>query len=154
MIEIEIARQHDRMPPVDPRWRQAIHRIMESEQVADARVSLAIVDDTTIHDLNRRYLRHDYATDVLSFLLERSEHGLEGEVVVSADTADRVARQAGWSAADELLLYVVHGSLHLVGYDDVQPDCRREMRRREQDHLARFGIEPRILEGTHEADLL
>ena len=68
-------------------------------------LSVAVVDDPTIHELNRQFLDHDYPTDVLSFLLERDGDALEGEVVVSADTRGP-RRSNGWPADDELLLYV------------------------------------------------
>ena len=153
MIDVEIARQHDTPPVTDPRWEQAVRGILAADGIREARISLAIVDDPTIHAMNRRYLDHDYATDVLSFLLEREGDRLEGEVVVSGDTAARVAGQMGWSAADELLLYIVHGTLHLVGYDDQDADSRREMRLQEREHLGRFGLRPRYPEGTQEADV-
>jgi probable rRNA maturation factor len=84
-------------------------------------------------------LNHDYPTDVLSFLLERNDNRLEGEIIVSADTALSAAPRYGWSAGDELLLYVIHGALHLVGYDDQTPEAQAEMRRHEAAILARFG---------------
>ncbi len=58
---------------------------------------------------------------MLSFVLEQGEGFLDGEVVVSAETAQRAAPRFGWSAAEELLLYVIHGTLHLAGYDDATP---------------------------------
>ncbi len=109
----------------------------------EADVSLAIVDDPTIHRINREFLQHDYPTDVLSFLLERSADRLEGEVIASADTAIGSAARYGWAPADELLLYVIHGTLHLVGYDDLAPEPQVTMRERERDYLKHFGLEPR-----------
>jgi probable rRNA maturation factor len=130
--------------PVDQTpLRRAVRMILHDASIPEAAVSVAIVDDPTIHQLNRRYLHHDDATDVLSFLLQREEDRLEGEVVVSAETAQRVAPQFGWSPADELLLYVIHGTLHLVGYDDQTPGQRAAMREEERAYLARFGLQPR-----------
>lgn len=114
--------------------------MLEAEGVSRADVSLAVVDDETIHDLNRRFLSHDYATDVLSFLFEQTGDYLEGEVVVSADTAIRSAADYDWPALHELLLYVVHGTLHLAGYDDQTIEDRQEMRRLEGKHLNALGI--------------
>ena len=108
-------------------------------------VSVAVVDDPAIHRLNREFLQHDYPTDVLSFLLEREGDQLEGEVIVSSDTAVRSAAQYGWTPENELLLYVIHGTLHLVGYDDLQPELLAEMRRHEQHYLGHFGLAASIL---------
>ena len=110
---------------------------------ASAQTLQEVVDDPSMHALNRRYLEHDYPTDVLSFVLDQDEDRLEGQLVVSADTAAASAEQYGWSAADELLLYVIHGSLHLVGCDDRQMEQRREMRELEQRYLKLHGLQPR-----------
>ena len=115
-------------------------RILQGEGIPSAQLSIAIVDDLTIHGLNRQYLNHDYPTDVLSFLLHTDSEKLEGEVVVSAETAARAAVQFGWTASNELLLYVVHGVLHLVGYDDSEDEPRQEMRSREQFYLAQENL--------------
>ena len=86
-----------------------------------ATISVAVVDDDAISELNGEFLGHQGPTDVLSFVLEQGEDFLDGEVVVSAETAQRAAAEFGWSAAEELLLYVIHGALHLAGYDDATP---------------------------------
>ena len=105
---------------------------MADSNFDSARLSLAVVDDPTIHELNRRHLNHDWPTDVLSFVLEERDGHLEGEVILSADTAAAAATEVGWPAAAEQLLYVIHGMLHLVGYRDktdprhskcVRPKC-------------------------------
>ena len=143
VIVIEIANHQNTLPVKKALLERAIRSLLEEALIERAEVSVAVVDDPTIHQLNRQYLGHDDATDVLSFTLERDDDHLEGEVIVSADTACRQARRYGWPAEDELLLYVVHGTLHLVGHDDATAVEREEMRRRERACLARFGREPR-----------
>lgn len=143
MIEIEVADRQTVLEIDQQRLTEAVRWILDEESIDRAEISLAIVDDATIHDLNRRYLNHDYATDVLSFVLDREGGSLEGEVITSAETATSSAAEFGWSAADELLLYVIHGTLHLVGYLDETPGEKAEMRSRERECLARFGLEPR-----------
>jgi probable rRNA maturation factor len=102
-----------------------------------------VVNDPTIHELNRQFLAHDYPTDVLSFLLEQQGKRIEGEVVASADTARRTAEQLGLRPEDELLLYVIHGTLHLIGHDDAGDEQRSLMRAAERSCLAKFGVELR-----------
>lgn len=125
-----------------PRLRLAVQRILKDAGVRRAAVSVAVVDDRAMRPLNRRYLRHDRTTDVLSFVLEREADRLEGQIVVSAETARREAARYGWTPENELLLYVMHGALHLVGYEDAAPASRSEMRRKEKEALAHFGLEP------------
>jgi probable rRNA maturation factor len=143
MIGIHVSDEQTALQFDPQRLRTAVRRILRDAGLREAQVSLAIVDDPTIQRLNRQFLDHDYATDVLSFVLERSEGRLEGEVIASTDTAIRSAQRYGWAAADELLLYVVHGTLHLVGFDDRSPDSLAAMREREQAYLKGFGLEPR-----------
>ena len=141
MITVEINDRQARLAIDARRLAQAVEAVLAEEGVETATINVAIVDDPTIHDLNRRFLDHDEPTDVLSFLLDEESGQLEGDVIVSADTAATMAAQLQWPAADELLLYVVHGALHLAGYDDLDPHARAEMRRRERHYLAQFGLQ-------------
>ena len=143
MYHLPIALDCERVTIDEGRVRGAITSILRTAGIRRATISVAIVDDPTIHQLNARHLQHDYPTDVLSFLLEDEPDGLEGEVVVSADTATTTAARLGWPAEDELLLYITHGALHLVGHDDHSPADLAVMRRREREVLAEFGIEAR-----------
>ena len=128
---------------VDPEpIRLAVTRVLNEAQIERAQLSVALVDDRTIHELNRRYLCHDCATDVLSFILERSPEHLDGQIVVSTETARNEAARYGWSPDDELLLYVIHGALHLVGFDDQQASDSDRMREKEREILAHFGRYP------------
>jgi probable rRNA maturation factor len=142
MIEIELSNQQSTHPIDDRRLVAAVRLVLEQEGIRRGVISIAVVDDPTMQDLNRRYLQHDYPTDVLSFLLEQRPGSVEGEVVVSADTAADRCHSYGWSPDDELLLYVIHGALHLAGYDDGDADQRAAMRRREEHFLSRFGLVP------------
>src|SRR5262245_58952401 len=121
------------------RLAAAVQIVLADSVCKSAIVSIAIVDDATIHKLNRQFLEHDYPTDVLSFALEEPPR-LEGEIIASIDTARREAEEAGWTAEDELLLYAVHGALHLMGHDDHEPDDAADMRAAERAILARLGV--------------
>ena len=139
---IDVANRQETLAVDEERIVRAVEMILTDASIQRAEVSVAIVDDPTIHELNRHYLDHDYPTDVLSFVLSSENGELEGEVVVGAETARAAAPEFGLTQNDELLLYVIHGTLHLVGYDDATDDDRAEMRRRERQCLQRFGIEP------------
>ena len=143
MFEIDFANRQSQHPVNASRLLAAARLILEEEGLRQASLSLAVVDDPLMHDLNRRYLQHDYSTDVLSFVLDSGSGRLDGEVIVSADTAAAASTRYGWSVEDELLLYVIHGTLHLVGYDDQTPADQAAMRERERFYLARFQLTPR-----------
>lgn len=127
--------------------------LLRSEKVTHADISVAIIDNSTIRELNQQYLEHDYDTDVLSFLLdcELDHHQqdpelrgagktIEGEIIVSAEMAVSMSETYQWSAANELLLYVVHGLLHLCGYDDLTEEELHLMRAREQQIFDHRGL--------------
>lgn len=139
-MNIEIANQQDSLPLEEVRLRKAIRSIATQAGYSRGEISLAVITDAAIHRLNREHLNHDYATDVLSFVFERTDDCLEGEIIVSAEMAISTAHELGWPAEHELLLYVIHGMLHLVGYDDKQPTAREEMRAAEREAIWRFGI--------------
>ncbi|MGV3486430.1 MAG: rRNA maturation RNase YbeY [Planctomycetaceae bacterium] len=103
-------------------------------------IGVLITDDETIHGINRDHLDHDYPTDVISFAYKQEPPLVEGELVASVDTAVREATQLGWSAVHELLLYVVHGTLHVCGMDDQSAQERRRMRLAERQVLSSLGI--------------
>jgi probable rRNA maturation factor len=142
MVQIEINNQQSRLSIDCERLSRVAETVLATEGIEEATINIAVVDDPTIHDLNRRFLNHDEPTDVLSFPFDDDAGRLEGDVIVSADTAVRMAAQLQWAASDELLLYVVHGVLHLVGYDDLDPNSRAEMHERQRDYLLRLGVRP------------
>ncbi|MEI8375756.1 MAG: rRNA maturation RNase YbeY [Planctomycetota bacterium] len=138
-IAIEIANEQTHLPLDRRLVRRAVRTVLRDAGLRKARISVAVVDDATIARLNWQYLRHRGPADVLSFLLDQSD-GLEGEVIVGAQTALRTAPHYGWPPHDELLLYVIHGTLHLVGQDDASPALRAEMQKRETEVLKKLGI--------------
>jgi probable rRNA maturation factor len=106
-----------------------------------ASVSIALVDNATIRLINRTHLGHDWPTDVISFPLSAPEDPvLAGELVVSAEIAGTSAREFGVEPWNELALYVVHGLLHLCGYDDSSEPDAWMMRRQEQEFLTGAGL--------------
>jgi probable rRNA maturation factor len=119
--------------------RRAARLTLRRESVTDATLSITVLGDAEIRRLNRRFLAHDWPTDVLSFDLSDPGEPLSGEVIVSAERAARVAKRRQADAQAELLLYVVHGLLHLCGYDDLSPDKARRMHRRENEILTELG---------------
>jgi len=83
-------------------------------------VSVALVSDEQIQEVNRRFLGRDRPTDVMAFPLGEGP-GAWGEVVISVDTARRQAEERNGELKEELLLLAVHGTLHLLGWEDDTP---------------------------------
>lgn len=135
---IEIADQQTVSRLGRRRIQSAARFALRSESVAHADLSVALVDDRAIHELNRRYLQHDCPTDVITFPLSGAGEPLVAEIVVSVETAAREARRRRCTCEDEVLLYLIHGILHLCGYDDHAESDSRRMRRRQRELLRSF----------------
>jgi probable rRNA maturation factor len=146
MIRIAITDRQSALKIDRPALKRIVRDVLEHEGIHQAEVSLVFVGDDEMHALNRRHLEHDYTTDVLSFLLDESDssegRSIEAEIIVCTAYASRTAPQFGWTADNEVTLYVVHGLLHACGYDDLSPQKKRKMRRAERAALKRQGLEP------------
>jgi probable rRNA maturation factor len=170
MVSSEVAvfgadEQHDVTVDV-PRWVRLAQLVLEHERVGQrfgpaAEMSLLFVDETTIAELNERFLGASGPTDVLAFPMDddlppggrQPDQGgrgpgaptdpgdppaLLGDVVVCPAIAERQAHTRGAQFDDELALLVVHGVLHLLDYDHAESEEATVMRRREQELLDRF----------------
>lgn len=138
MIEIEVANEQSALE-IDPEWLVTLARhVLLAEGVDQASISVALVDNATIHRLNRQFLEHDYPTDVITFPLSEEDEPLTGEIVLSTEYACSEAEEYQWSPRQEAALYLVHGLLHLCGYDDAEEEDRRMMHRRQEQLLHDF----------------
>jgi probable rRNA maturation factor len=117
-----------------------------AEGVEQAEIGVILVDDRRIAAVHRRWLGLAGPTDVITFDLSAGTAGppragvLAGDIVVSTETARRMARAVGWTPRQELAYYIVHGVLHLTGYDDHTPADRRQMRARERAVMKACGL--------------
>lgn len=130
--EISIANRHPRLRPD----RRAVRRLIATLDLAAARfaggcppgeLSLVFLTDPALARLHADYLDDPTTTDVITFEGDAAL-GTAGEICVSVDTAAAYAHRAGRDFATELTLYLVHGWLHLAGYDDLKPALKRRMR--------------------------
>jgi len=131
------------------RWlRWVVQRTLEEEGVEQpVEVGVVIADDETVRRLNRDYRGRNRVTDVLAFALPYASGGEAfplpphqplslGEVVISYPQARRQARRHRWRVRREVALLLVHGVLHLLGYDHLQPGEERLMEKKQQAVLA------------------
>jgi probable rRNA maturation factor len=143
MLQIKIASPQEIVPLDRARIREIAKTVLEGEGVAAATISLAFVDNPTIHRLNKQFLNHDEPTDVLTFPMSGpGAKKLEGEIVIGAEVARTQAAERGHNEQAELALYVIHGLLHLCGFDDTTAAAVRQMRERERLYLKQLGLPP------------
>lgn len=139
MPKVSIASPQELVKLDRPRLREIVRQVMAEEDIKDYEISLAFVDNPTIHGINKRFLEHDEPTDVITFPYS-SGKVLVGELVIGVEVALEQARVGGHEVDAELALYVIHGLLHLVGYDDKDGHDRKQMRVRERYHLNGLGL--------------
>ena len=126
------------------RLKDFLRRLSQTLGLRTEAFTVALVSDAHIHALNRRFRGQARTTDVLAFPLRKhgstsAGNGYLGDVVISLETARRQARHLGHSLAKEVRLLILHGVLHLLGYD--HETDRGEMNRRERTLRCRLGLE-------------
>ncbi len=125
--------------------RAALRSLLEAAALDEVELSVSLVDDRRIRALNRRWRSKDQATDVLSFPaaeqpLAPGQRTPLGDLVLSLDTARRVAKEQGRRLGDELALYLAHGLLHLLGHDHKKKSEALEMADAERRLLGGAGM--------------
>ena len=124
------------------RLEQLVRRALVSEGISRAEIGVVLVDDVRIAALHKQWLNKSGPTDVLTFNLSDSTRDapLQGDIVVSTETARSCSRRFGSTPRQELIFYVLHGLLHLTGYDDTTPAQSRAMRARERSLMRAIGL--------------
>jgi probable rRNA maturation factor len=152
--EIEISVEEEFQGLVDRDWvRKIAQKVLEAEGVAPPyEVSLVFTDSETVQELNRNYRGVDEPTDVLAFyMLSQQEADFSfvlppdgvthlGEVIISYPQAVEQAREQGHPVEQELALLIIHGILHLLGYDHEEAEDEAEMRAREKELLEEIAL--------------
>jgi len=134
MIDVTVAHAHPRRRVGAAAVVRLVRTVLTGENVRSATLNVVLIDRHRCRRLNERYLGHRYETDVLSFLLEAAPR-LEGEVYINLDRAATQSRRYGVTFANEVARLAVHGTLHLLGYDDRVPRDSRRMRLAEDRYL-------------------
>lgn len=105
---------------ISTRWiKNIIKKLLDQKGLDKVEISVYLTDDYLIRELNKNYRGKDKATDVLSFIIDEyvGDYRLLGEIIISIDMARRQAKEMGHSLEDEIKRLLVHGFVHLLGYD-------------------------------------
>ncbi len=132
--ELTVTNTHDRLRVDEEALRRLALRVVEEEGCRLRFLGIVLAGHASVHELNRTHLGHDYETDVLSFPLSEEEEVVDGEIYVDLDTAAQRHEEFGAGFEDEVRRYLVHGLLHLAGYEDESAEQKAVMRARE-DHF-------------------
>ncbi len=145
IVEIANSQKHYRIKSSN--IKRAVKEVLRKEG-RDARLSIVLVDNSRIKELNKQYFNSDEVTDVISFPLSNNKNSLSGEVIVSVETAVDTAGKRNISVEGEIVLYILHGILHLLGYDDGNEGDARVMHEEESKILKTLGYNvPRVEDG-------
>ena len=142
MNTIQITTHFDDAPADPARLETLVQAVCDRFGLAGATVSVGIVDDGEIAELNQKYLSHEGPTDCLSFDLS-DDQAADGsrvfDLIVNGQMALRQAAERGHAPQAELALYITHGLLHQLGYDDDTPEKARKMHQTEDEILQHLG---------------
>jgi probable rRNA maturation factor len=140
-LAIDISSRVRRLGVSRARVRAAAVAALESERIRNAMLSITFVGRATMSEMNRRYLRHQGSTDVISFGLGRigNSGAVIGDIYICPDVARANAKRQGIRIGEELLRLVVHGTLHVLGHEHPVGESRTisPMWRRQEKILAR-----------------
>ena len=142
MITVQITNHFEKLPADASKLKKLVRTICKRFGVSRAGISIGIVDDAEISTLNRRFLNREGTTDCLSFDL--SDGAGPGEprifdLIVNGELAIREAARRGHGAQAELALYITHGLLHNLGFDDASAEQAEAMHRAEDEILQHLG---------------
>lgn len=112
--------------------------IFKKEKTAARSVQFVFCTDKFLLDINRRFLQHDYYTDIISFNLASDGEPVEGEIYISVERVKENAASLGLPFGQELHRVIFHGILHFCGYKDKTDAEQREMRRKEDFYLNKY----------------
>ena len=138
MLTVNISSSQTALRTPRKKINAMVRFIARAEAVRFEEVDIAIVPSRRMASLNREYLQHAGDTDVLSFDLSSPGSPLVAQIIVCAEVAIREARARGLGPQRELLLYIAHGLLHVIGYDDKEPQQAEKMYARQQELLEAF----------------
>ncbi len=142
MVVVQITNWVEKLPADAPKLKKLVRTVCKQFGISQARISIGIVDDAQITVLNKKFLNHEGTTDCLSFDLsdETEPQGQKVfDLIVNGELALREAARRGHEAGAELALYITHGLLHDLGFDDATEAQARQMHRTEDEILQHLG---------------
>ena len=120
-----------------PEFRSIIYAVLDEKEIQLSNLHVILVDDEYLKSLHRQFLQSDTYTDVMTFPIEEGDNG-EAEIYISLERARLNAEYYRVELDDEIARLIIHGLLHLKGYDDANERSRKIMHEEENRLLAKF----------------
>ncbi len=139
MLNINISNLQEKLPIPEMRIKKLIHKILKGENFKKkGYINICFTDNSLIKELNARFLKTPKATDVLAFnLSNKAAPAILADIAISTDIAINNARYFKTSPESELMLYVAHGVLHILGFNDHTKTQIQLMRKKERKYVDR-----------------
>jgi rRNA maturation RNase YbeY len=118
--------------------RQIIRVILKDEKIVCGTINIRFCDDNEIRIYNKKYLSHDFETDILTFYYENDVNSIDSDIMISFDTVKRNSVKYKSGFGNELLRVVIHGILHLCGYKDSVIIQKIKIRKKENYYLKKL----------------
>lgn len=134
-LEISI---YKKLPFAEEKIHSFVANLQKDLHFSIENLSINFVSDDEILAINTEFLKHEYTTDIITFNYEEDTENLDGEIYISLDTAQENATYYNTTLADELTRLIIHGFLHLVGFDDKEEDEKIEMKQKEDYYLKKL----------------
>jgi probable rRNA maturation factor len=115
---------------------ELVSKVMYGEDCAINEIIINFVKDSELKKINNRYLKHNYYTDIITFPYNDNKQAIDGELFISADTVRKNAEFYGAGVKSELKRVIIHGCLHLAGYDDRTKKQKELIRNKENYYLS------------------
>ena len=151
-MKLQIRNSQNKINIDKRRIRSTVLKIMKMLDCADKELSISLVDDDYIQELNKHYLGRDKTTNVISFSIREGEYGninpqLLGDVIISVDTAMKDADKGKLSIDQEIDFLMIHGILHLLGYnhENTTKEETKKMRQKEKELFNEINFRNKVL---------
>jgi probable rRNA maturation factor len=141
-VIVQLAKGFENIDVKTNKLKKLVKAVCNRFNLFDVTVSIALVNTNQIRKINRRFLKRNRSTDVISFDLSDNNTGDARlfELIVNAELAVKEANLRGHCAEAELALYITHGLLHNIGFDDSQPGAAKKMHKTENEILQQYGF--------------
>lgn len=120
--------------------KKIIPVILRDEKVVCGTINIRFCSDDEIKIYNKKYLSHDYETDILTFYYGNNENSIDSDILISVDTVTKNSKRFKTETENELLRVVIHGILHLCGYEDYDKAQKNLMKKKENFYLEKLKV--------------
>ncbi len=138
MIEVVRSVEHVAVSFSRKQAAAVVEFVLHSEKKNNASIHIIFVGDKYITAINKKFLNHNFTTDVITFPLEKRKI-ISAEIYLNVQQAKRQAKEFAVTLNNEITRLIIHGTLHAIGYDDTEPKLQKRMIQKQERYVEKFG---------------